>query len=241
MIRKIKRKNRVEGNVMELELLNSDDFIMDKHQYNVGYARGVRDVIEQILKIQDSDIDEKELHHMLNSRVIEMSNGQKNLATLLTECGFVKKTNKSITASDIALYPNAAHIIGEFINKNATKYYNEDENYLIFAGAFEHMVDIFSKEINDHIKGGGQKVGILIAITYITMKLMYKIGILRLSMTISASYRLFGKEAGAVKRILNRLRDNERIMNYIEGDGILPSNLGSAVKLLIGISEELSL
>ena len=103
------------------------------------------------------------------------------------------------------------------------------------------MVDIFSKEINDHIKGGGQKVGILIAITYITMKLMYKIGILRLSMTISASYRLFGKEAGAVKRILNRLRDNERIMNQIEGDGILPSNLGSAVKLLIGISEELSL
>lgn len=200
--------------------------------FDRGYAKGVIDALRSALERGGAGVDSEATRNLLDSCLEELARGELDAGEAVFRAGLLLG-GEGISSEEILAYPGATDLISDELASLSRPDTPLSDIYAIFAETFETMSDTFQEEISEHLSYGGQRVGVVIALTYITGRALYKAHQLDAPFTIAKSARCFGKGTGAVKRILSRIRESHPgLTGYLEGEPSVSASLEEILDLV---------
>lgn len=184
-----------------------------------GYKKGIKDAISAIADMFHIDIGNGQFDRITNM----IASDEIGIQEALTSIGIVMG-DKCVNADDLIDYSESVDNIARFIIDNTTRndLTNDDDLYdlySVFVDVFEKISFAFDEEISDYVKCGGYKLYGMIALTYITLRTLYKSGFVEKKISMAKTTDFFDQKSWVIKRIIGRLRDRySESMDYIESD-----------------------
>lgn len=181
------------------------------------------DILADLFDLFGVEITEDEIKMCVRDYI----SGERKLKKILSDFDI----HTLISSEDLIEHQGAVNNIARFILDNVADVDkgNRDavmELYTVFAQVFEQMSHLFNGTIKDHRHAGGEKIGSLISLTYITLIVLYKGNFIRRRISIAKTSRIFNRTSSSIKRLLYRLRrENGDAMTYIEENSDLESSV----------------
>jgi len=207
-------ENDVEDKIMESTLLERDSDEISE------YERGIFDILVALLK--STGIKEKNLKEYTKDIALR----KIRLKDILNREGIEIIRTQALFSEDLIEYPDAVSNISQYMVDFGVdmETASEDallEGYKTFAKVFEKLLEIFNDDIKKYLNVNGRKIGALISMTYVTLRVLYKGNLIQKQITMVKSASFFGLNACAIKRLIYRFRKSKKsLMRYVENNNI---------------------
>ena len=209
---------KMENNIGEhqMEILLSERSPNESFEYEQG-------IFDMLIALFDStDVKENKIRDYAK----DISLRRISLKDVMDQEGLEINYAQALFSEDLIIYPTAVSNISEYlvefgVNMDTSSEDALMEAYKVFAKVFEELLETFNDEIGEYLKVNGKKIGALISMTYVTLRVLYKGSLIRKEISMIKSASFFDKKGCAIKRLIYRFRKSKvNLMRFLENGDV---------------------